>query len=66
MAAMALWFVFMQDATAQQPASGTNDLSFVVQLTSSATLAATGIVKSITLEGPSNAASFEDAFKTPQ
>jgi hypothetical protein len=47
----------------RQAATGSGDLSFVVQLASTPTQAATAIVKSITLEGPSNAASFEDAFK---
>jgi hypothetical protein len=47
----------------RQPAYGSDDLSFVITLTSYGDVAATSIVKSITLEGPSNAASFEDAFK---
>jgi len=47
----------------RQAVSGSDDLSFVVSLTSSPTRAATAIITSITLEGPSNAASFEDAFK---
>lgn len=47
----------------RQAVTGSDDLSFVVELTSSPTRAATAIIRSITLEGPSNAASFEDAFK---
>ena len=47
----------------RQAVTGSDDLSFVLQLTSSSTSAATAIIPSITLEGPSNAASFEDAFK---
>ena len=47
----------------RQAVSGSDDLSFVVSLSSTDTRAATAIITSITLEGPSNAASFEDAFK---
>lgn len=47
----------------RQPVSGSDDLSFVLSLTSSGTRSSIGIIKTITLEGPSNAASFADAFK---
>ncbi|HUQ20506.1 MAG TPA: hypothetical protein VM099_12905 [Gemmatimonadaceae bacterium] len=50
----------------RQPAYGSNDLSFVLTVTSYGSNAAIAIVKSITLEGPSSAASFEDAFKNAQ
>jgi hypothetical protein len=51
----------------RRPAQGMawDDLSFVVSLTSRATESAIAIIRSITLEGPSNAASVEDAFKKP-
>jgi hypothetical protein len=47
----------------RQPAYGSDDLSFVLNLMSHGDIAAIAIVKSVTLEGPSNAASYEDAFK---
>lgn len=50
----------------KQPAYGSGDLSFVLLVTSYGATGAIAIVKSITLEGPSNAASFEDAFKNAQ
>jgi hypothetical protein len=50
----------------RQPAYGTDNLSFVLRVTSYANSSAIAIVKSITLEGPSNAASFEDAFRNAQ
>jgi hypothetical protein len=50
----------------RQPAYGSEHLSFVLRVTSHANNSASAIVKSITLEGPSNATSFEDAFKNAQ
>ena len=50
----------------RQPAYGTDDMSFALRLQGSAAKPATGTITSITLEGPSNAASFEDAFKFGQ
>jgi len=47
----------------RQPVAGSDDLSFVVSLTSTGTRSSIAIIKTITLEGPSNAASFADAFK---
>lgn len=47
----------------QQPAYGSDDATFVLTLTSRGDVPAIAIVRSLTLEGPSNAASFEDAFK---
>lgn len=47
----------------KQPGYGSNDLSFILRLTSHVNSSAVAIVRSITLEGPSNAASIEDAFK---
>lgn len=49
-----------------QPQAGSDNLRFVVQLTAYAPNGATAIVRSITLEGPSNAASVEDAFRNAQ
>ena len=50
----------------RQPAYGSGDLSFILTVTSYGDNSANAIVRSITLEGPSNAASFEDAFKNSQ
>ena len=50
----------------RQAEVGSEDLSFRLKVTSYANTAATSIVRSITLEGPSNAASYEDAFRNAQ
>ena len=47
----------------RQPSAGTDDLSFKLKVTSYGDNAATANVRSITLVGPTNAASIEDAFK---
>ena len=49
-----------------QPQPGTSDLMMKLTLTSYGDTPAIGIVRSVTLEGPSNAASFEDAFRNAQ
>jgi hypothetical protein len=49
-----------------QPQAGGNDLRMGLTVTSYGSNAATAIVRSVTLEGPSNAASFEDAFRNAQ
>lgn len=46
-----------------RPSAGSDELRFKVKVTSYGDKPATAIVRSITLVGPSNAASFEDAFK---
>ncbi|MGK2962656.1 MAG: hypothetical protein ACSLFK_10995 [Gemmatimonadaceae bacterium] len=47
----------------KQAGVGTDDLSFILVVTSYADKPAYAIVQSVTIEGPSNAASFEDAFR---
>jgi hypothetical protein len=49
-----------------QPQPGSSDLMMRLTLTSYGDVPAIGIVRSVTLEGPSNASSFEDAFRNAQ
>ena len=64
------WIVKSVTASAgswkRQPVYGTEDLLFILTVTSYGTNSASAIIPSITLEGPSNAVSFEDAFKMAQ
>ena len=47
----------------KQAGAGTSDLSFVLVLTSKLNQPSNAVIQSITLTGPANAASFEDAFR---